>query len=108
MKFSEREKIRQMAISEERLGHYDKYQQLMSIARNAIPDRISSDRDETIDVAIDGQLFGSTNLKIIERRKQVKKLIELGYNQKTIVQKCHVTISTIRNDIKTLRNLGVI
>lgn len=98
MTFAERQALRKQATIELNLGNSNKYEKLMHKAREARPNyKVPSQA-----------IWGSDNAKVIERRKMVKKLLETGYDNKEIIAKCGTTDTTIRKDIRTLKELGTI
>ncbi|MBF7114498.1 DeoR family transcriptional regulator [Pediococcus pentosaceus] len=98
MTFKERQVLRKQATIELNLGNIGEYEKLMRKARKANPNYKTPLE----------KVWGSNNAKVIERRKMVKKLLETGYDNKEIIAKCGTTDTTIRKDIRTLKELGTI
>lgn len=98
MTFEERQELRKQAISELDLGHIKKYEKLMRKARESNPD---------YETPLE-KVWGSNNVKVVKRRKIVKRLVEAGYDKKEIIERCGATDTTIRKDIRILKEIGTI
>ncbi|QDJ24160.1 DeoR family transcriptional regulator [Pediococcus pentosaceus] len=98
MTFKERQALRKQATIELNLGNIGEYEKLMRKAREANPN---------YETPLE-KVWGSANAIVVDRRKVVKKLVEAGYDNKEIITKCGVTDTTIRKDIRILKEIGTI
>lgn len=98
MTFEERQALRKRATIELNLGNVDEYEKLMRKAREANPD---------YETPLE-KIWGSNNVKVVKRRKMVKELVEAGWDKKEIIEKCKATDTTIRKDIRILKEIGTI
>lgn len=71
-----------------------------------------SREDETLKMKVFAtpleKVWGSNNVKVVKRRKMVKELVEAGWNKKEIIERCGATDTTIRKDIRILKEIGTI
>lgn len=98
MIFKERQALRKQATIELNLGNIGEYEKLMRKAREANPNYKTPLE----------KVWGSNNVKVVKRRKMVKELVEAGWNKKEIIERCGATDTTIRKDIRILKEIGTI
>ncbi|MCE5960955.1 DeoR family transcriptional regulator [Pediococcus pentosaceus] len=98
MIFKERQALRKQATIELNLGNIGEYEKLMRKAREASPNYKTPLE----------KVWGSNNVKVVKRRKMVKELVEAGWDKKEITERCGAADTTIRKDIRILKEIGTI